>query len=411
MTENTPAEPVVIWDLDSGQPIPTLRLPDTPPLGPEATKELQQQLGLPNIEQLLVLARYRDPFYTGSPTQQRWAEWFADVWQTFGERGHLRRVHYRLLGSDTPHPRGDQPYVNSKQHWQDLQGASRFARLLGLIDPEQLDDRRNAAALEYARARLEDPTLGWTWTNDPELPVWRMPGDPGRLWLPTVSGTLPWIGSGDDDDWGLWRLPRPGVEPVGYEYAPTDQPVLLEVWVEKSTVNDVLEPACASLGVNLVAGLGFESYTRVIELLRRAEAHHAHRAHVLYVSDCDRSGNRMPRTVGRQADYFARQLGIDVQLSIERVALTREQVAEYELPEDPTEGGRVELDALQALRPGELRRLVLPCCRATAGPHPGRPTPRNRRSGAHRDSGAVGRPGGRRRGGAGCSGGRRPAGP
>lgn len=334
-------------------------IPDDPPIGFDATKALQRQLGLPKIQPMLVLHRNRDPFFAGTATHRQWAEWFAEVRRRFGERGHLRRVHYRLLGSGTLHPRGDELYMNTARHWQDLATASRLARVLGLVDPEQLEDKRNAAAQVHAWSRLEDPAPGWAWRyGDPEVPAWALPTSTDWLYLPSMGGSLPSVIDRGEDWPGLVRLPRAFVDAAGYDYRPTDESAVLEVWVEKSTVNDVLEPLCSGLGVNLVAGLGFESYTRVIELLRRAEAHHAGRAHVLYVSDRDRSGDRMPRTVGRQAAYFARLLGIDVQLSIERVALTRDQVRDYELPEDPTEGGRVELDALQALRPGELRRLI-----------------------------------------------------
>ena len=44
-----------------------------------------------------------------------------------------------------------------------------------------------------------------------------------------------------------WTLPHPAV--TGYDRRDTDHPAL-ELWVDKSTVNDVLEPICRARGVN-----------------------------------------------------------------------------------------------------------------------------------------------------------------
>jgi hypothetical protein len=137
-------------------------------------------------------------------------------------------------------------------------------------------------------------------------------------------------------------------------------------------MNDVLEPLCRRLGVNLVTGSGHQSITSLIALLRRAQAH-GRAAHVLYISDFDPGGDSMAMSVARQAQFWAQRLNIDAEISVEVVALTRQQVEEYGLPPIPIKetdkrranfeakhgvDGAVELDALEALRPGELARLV-----------------------------------------------------
>ena len=53
--------------------------------------------------------------------------------------------------------------------------------------------------------------------------------------------------------------------------ADVSQRYLVEVWCEKSTMNDILEPICRQQQTNLVTGLGELSITRVNELVHRIE--------------------------------------------------------------------------------------------------------------------------------------------
>src|SRR4051812_30530236 len=68
--------------------------------------------------------------------------------------------------------------------------------------------------------------------------------------------------------WAL-SFPLPSAWVEGYAVSAADQPFLLEVWVEKSTMNDVLLPLCRALGVNLVTSAGFQSMTSAVKLLER----------------------------------------------------------------------------------------------------------------------------------------------
>ena len=162
---------------------------------------------------------------------------------------------------------------------------------------------------------------------------------------------LPWTGA----------LTMPQVSVTGYEYEIADQPVLIEVWCEKSTMDDILVPLCARLGVNRASeAKGYESITHVVQLLRRAERYPARRVVVLYISDNDHEGDNMPRSVARQAQFWAAKLGIDAEVLIHPIVLTDEQVKDYGLPQAPDSRDRLrtELDALEALHPGELARIV-----------------------------------------------------
>lgn len=160
-------------------------------------------------------------------------------------------------------------------------------------------------------------------------------------------------------------LPYPRA--LGYDYTGADQPYLLEVWVEKSTVNDVLEPVCRQFGINLVVSAGFQSISNAVALIERARAAHKP-ARVFYISDFDPAGCEMPQSVARQVEYWlsSQSNAAGAGVALTPVALTREQISAYELPRVPIKEsdrrranfealhgeGAVELDALEALHPG-----------------------------------------------------------
>jgi hypothetical protein len=154
------------------------------------------------------------------------------------------------------------------------------------------------------------------------------------------------------------------------------EPYAIEVWAEKSTMNDILLPLAQRYGVTLVAGVGELSLTHCHWLIERALAH-GKPLRVLYISDFDPAGNRMPVSVARKIEYLIRRDGYDLDIRLEPLVLTREQVERYALPRIPIKDsdfgkrhfetrygeGATELDALEALYPGELRRLVVAAIR------------------------------------------------
>jgi len=110
----------------------------------------------------------------------------------------------------------------------------------------------------------------------------------------------------------LIDLPVPGIEEVnGYDYHATDQPYHVELWIEKSTMDDVLVPICEELHVNLVTSIGFQSIASVVRLLQRV--HELMRlcqaekpVRIFYSSDFDPAGDQMPVAVARQIESGCR---------------------------------------------------------------------------------------------------------
>jgi hypothetical protein len=93
---------------------------------------------------------------------------------------------------------------------------------------------------------------------------------------------------------------------------------------------------------------------------------------IIYISDFDPGGRSMPKAVARKVEFTIAKFGLDVDLKLIPLALTPEQCREYGLPRTPIKDsekrkskfeeifgvGATELDALEALHPGELGRLL-----------------------------------------------------
>jgi hypothetical protein len=306
---------------------------------------------------LLAESQAADPFYAGAPSSKVAGEWFAALWRShaFPTGTHIRRIHYRLVSLKKPPRLPDGTgYENTERCWEFLNNASRYARHLALVDPMAFKDQRNPQPHLFAQYE-EVPQPQW---SVGEVESWR---------LPEIATD---VGLGLD-----FSLPEPEVS--GYEGVQADQPFHLELWIEKSTMNDVLIPVCRSLGMNLVTAVGFQSITGAVRLIERMQQieeiiGRSQAVRIFYISDFDPAGNIMPVTVSRHIEfYLPRYLpGADVKLI--HLALTKEQVIEYQLPRTPIKEkdrrragfedrygeGAVELDALETLYPGTLARIV-----------------------------------------------------
>jgi hypothetical protein len=303
----------------------------------EALKTLQQVVRLergrkPPIKDLIVLSPQKDPFYAGTQTQQAMAEWFADVFgQTTG--AHLRRIHYRLVARGDVGRADSVLYENDKNSWAYLNNASRFARYLGLADPEDLVDRRNPSPHIYMA-----PGAG-------RGPQWGYELDTNRL--DRIQTQL-----GNPSEHSLIDVET---EVDGYLYEESLQPYHVEVWAEKTTMNDILVPLCSSLGANYASGAGYQSITAMVRLLRKRVAGLQKPTRVLYVSDYDAAGRNMTKQMARQMEFWIERYGTNYDIRVEPIVMTKEQSEAY--PPAP-DTGAVELDAMEEIDPGRLERIV-----------------------------------------------------
>jgi hypothetical protein len=304
-------------------------------------KQLARAAGRP-VTDLLALSPVNDPFYAGVSRRGVAAEWFAETWQDHAAAtSHLRRLHYVLVSSTAAIllPNGKR-YQNTEADWNYLCWASLAARYLDLIQFDRLVDRRNAEPMIYAEDMNPDRVIDVTCSVTDRFTHFDMPEFPA--------------------------LPSFAVE--GFDVV---QNYIVEVWIEKSTQNDWLEPLCRRRGVNLVVGIGEQSEIRSRELAQRAALYHAP-VRVLYLSDFDPAGRSKPKAVARKVEFAIAKFGLDIDFQLIPVGLTLEQCQHYRLPRTPIKEterrrdkfeqtfgrGATELDALEALYPGEMARIL-----------------------------------------------------
>lgn len=176
-------------------------------------------------------------------------------------------------------------------------------------------------------------------------------------------------GSREPTRWAVWNNPAERIAEVTRGYRRDnwqDQPVVVEVWSEKSTVAGVLEPVLGALGVTFRVMKGFGSYTAVrqaaedsLDIERETVA--------LYLGDWDPSGLYMS-----QVDLPERLERYGGVWTFERVALTLDDLPTLPHFETSTKARDVRLqwylensDAdplksweLDAMDPNDLRRRV-----------------------------------------------------
>lgn len=299
-------------------------------------KRLAQETGY-RVTELLALAPQNDPFYMGTEADVTQAAWFADIYRRAGygngRTPHLRRIHYWTV-SQSPAvlmPNG-LPYENTNKCWEYLIKASKAARYLDYVPLTGITDNKNPTPHIHAHY----------WQNTPEYEI-----------------SVP-------------DLTAPGISIYGIHDA-NAQPYHLELWCEKSTMNDVLLPVCNQYSVNLVTFEGEVSITSVcVDLLNRIKSSGRKPTRIWYISDFDPAGNSMPVAMSRKIEFMTRQAGAAYDVRVTPVALTADQVKAYRLPRIPIKetekragkfeaafgSGAVELDALEALYPGRLAQII-----------------------------------------------------
>jgi hypothetical protein len=142
-----------------------------------------------------------------------------------------------------------------------------------------------------------------------------------------------------------------------------EQPVYVEIWLEKDALAGVLYDVTQQWDVPLMVTRGYPSLTYLHEAAESI-AYYDKPAHIYYFGDHDPSGLDIPRKV----EAGLREFAPDAEISFERVAVTPEQIERWQLPTRPTkktdsrsksfEGESVEVDAISSQ---DLRTLVRRC--------------------------------------------------
>jgi hypothetical protein len=141
----------------------------------------------------------------------------------------------------------------------------------------------------------------------------------------------------------------------------------IEIWCEKDALAGLLWDVTSHYDVPLMVSRGMPSLTflhgTAVNILKAAKA--GKDSYIYQFGDHDPSGVLIPQAIKTRLGEFCERFGCFPPF-VERIALTEEQIKEFDLPTRPTkrdgnrhaknfEGDSVELDALP---PHELRSLV-----------------------------------------------------
>ena len=142
------------------------------------------------------------------------------------------------------------------------------------------------------------------------------------------------------------------------------QPQFVEVWIEKDALSRVVSEEAMKFKVKTCPSKGYSSFTYIADAVNRLGWHKDQKCVILYAGDYDPSGMDITRDLQDRLTRY----GADV--TVKRIALSLEQIKEYNLPPMPAKttdaryakfvadtGGSdaVELDALE---PPVLQQVV-----------------------------------------------------
>lgn len=198
----------------------------------------------------------------------------------------LRQIYYRLVAS--------QEIKNSRSSYNSLSSILAQAREEGLIDPESLEDRVR---------RLDG--LVDTWETPSEYQ------DAIKKWTLKLS---------ENYLIDLWAR----------------QNKYIEIWTEKDALASILSQAASPFRIPIAVCRGYNSLTFLHETVKRFTDNVNDREPIiLYFGDFDPSGEDMVRDVKeRLGHYFGLWGDMDALPVIEKVALLRADIDEYDLPSD-----------------------------------------------------------------------------
>ena len=114
-----------------------------------------------------------------------------------------------------------------------------------------------------------------------------------------------------------------------------DQEYRPEVWIEKDALTGVISGVCDELDVPYFSCRGYTSQSEMWgaaqRLVRQAEAGHGYIPIIFHLGDHDPSGIDMTRDIVDRLNLFSENA-----IDIERIALSMDQIQEYDPPPNPT---------------------------------------------------------------------------
>ena len=185
-----------------------------------------------------------------------------------------------------------------------------------------------------------------------------------------MSGELPFGWIRDDSrrrmQYNLHKSPADAIRDMAEQYRydyQSEQPVNMEVWCEKETLNGLLWPVCAEYRIDLLPCKGMPSLTYLYEASMSAKRD-GRPFRILYVGDDDPTGKTIDPRVNK---FMTLEYPPGVEwLGIERIAVTQQQRDELNLPTRPAKEkgakagihGEIGCVEVEAIPPAILRRIL-----------------------------------------------------
>jgi hypothetical protein len=266
-------------------------------------KALAKKLRRP-LKTLHVLTAGNDPLMVDQDFRVRAANWAAEVYNQLitKPRVHVREIFYKLISQPNPVRENGEPFENTVECFGELSEAVRDARYLGLIPVDGIIDRRNPEPIINPGDESDDADGEVViFDGSVETTPFGINYEAPRLILPSVETVPPTIG----------------------------QRYHIEIWIEKSTQNDILLPLGREYGINIATFVGEVSATACKNLIDRA-LRIGRPVRILHITDFDPAGKiSMSVAAAAKIDFYAKKSGHDLDIQLEHVALTPQQCVQY----------------------------------------------------------------------------------
>jgi hypothetical protein len=259
------------------------------------------------LNDLTVQSPQVDPFRMDTPANHKLAKWLLDTVTTLGlrdeEKIHNRGIHYlivtapREVQAKVKKPDGN-TYASDAASWTLLESAISYARWLGYIPFDQIEDHNS---------------------REPVVKIYQPP-DP-----------YPYLNVGID-------VELPDVDEITPKLGLADfigtQPYKLVMVGEKSSLIEPLTPIADLFGADLYVSKGDISSTHIYQMAKIGAAD-GRPMRVFYFADCDPSGYNMGIVLSWKLLAFKVLHFSDLEFQVHRAVLTPDQVREHNLPESP----------------------------------------------------------------------------
>lgn len=148
----------------------------------------------------------------------------------------------------------------------------------------------------------------------------------------------------------------------------TSQPEFVLVWIEKDALSRVVSNIADRYNVKTAPSRGYASYTYIKDAIAMLPEDKP--ATILHFADHDPSGFDMTRDLQSRFEKYSELEDLDLDITVERIALTFDQVQRYSLAPNPTKEADPRFPQylgefgnqcweLDAIDPDELQELVL----------------------------------------------------